>query len=205
MGLRRVKSCCALMVASMLSQLLLTIPWLLIFLHLYCREQLVDLCLLQKKLMLVFQYAHLMHIQWSLLIESDVIDLTGSHTFLMPQRKLLMLWQNNMCLAIGNSRHQTVLNLSKNIASHYRLTLIFCCGQVRACKIDYDHYPRPLNPDLYWCKWIRWILYTVESREPLPSDIHNLDCSQSCICCWQGLGEGVGAEDVLLAATPIGG
>ena len=37
------------------------------------------------------------------------------------------------------------------------------------------------------------------------NDIHNLDCSQTCISSWQVLAEGVGAEDVLLAAAPIGG
>ena len=37
------------------------------------------------------------------------------------------------------------------------------------------------------------------------SDIHNIDCSQSCICSWQVLAEGVGAEDVLLAAAQIMG
>ena len=56
-----------------------------------------------------------------------------------------------------------------------------------------DHYHRPLNPDLYWCKWLQWIWYTLVSRKSLAS--HNPDCSPSCTCSWQHLG------DVLLSCS----
>ena len=78
-----------------------------------------------------------MHIQLSLLIESDMFDKTVSHTVPMPQRKLLMVQQYNMCRAIGISTDKTpnYLNIRKNIAPHYKLTLIFCCGQVLIYRI----------------------------------------------------------------------
>ena len=109
----------------------------------------------------------------------------------MPRRKLLMVLQKNVCRAIGIStdKTQTILDISKKML-HFKLTLILCCGQFLTYRIGYNHCLRPLIPDLYKCTWFQWIWYTLVNREPLPSDTHNLDCSQSCISSWQGLGEG---------------